>query len=288
MRFGFALALMVWAGAAPADPSAELFGTYDWTERQGRFGGFSALHLQADRFLAINDAGFAWTGRLERRHGKIRNVRDVSYARLRDIEGAPLGRFWNDAEGVAVLPNGDLAISFEQHHRIWRYSSISGAATPLPTAEAFAALQDNSGLEALASDAAGRLYAIPERSGRLDRPFPVYRLSDGHWQVPFSIPRRPPHLMVGADIGPDGRLYVLERHLSGAFGFHARVRRFDMSEDALTNEVTLVDTPAGTHYNLEGLSVWRDDQGRIRLTMISDDNFHWFMKTEFVEYIVTE
>jgi hypothetical protein len=45
----------------------------------------------------------------------------------------------------------------------------------------------------------------------------------------------------------------------------------------------LVDTPAGTHDNLEGLSVWRGPRGLVA-TMISDDNFRFFQTTEIVEY----
>lgn len=40
------------------------------------------------------------------------------------------------------------------------------------------------------------------------------------------------------------------------------------------------------HDNLEGISVWQDPDGRIRLTMISDDNFMVFQRTEIVEYAV--
>jgi hypothetical protein len=50
----------------------------------------------------------------------------------------------------------------------------------------------------------------------------------------------------------------------------------------------LLRSAAGTHDNLEGLAVWRDVGGHIRLTMISDDNFRFFQKTEFVEYVVAE
>ena len=35
---------------------------------------------------------------------------------------------------------------------------------------------------------------------------------------------------------------------------------------------------------LEGISVWRDAQGYIRLTMIPDDNFYFFLGTDIVEY----
>ncbi len=43
---------------------------------------------------------------------------------------------------------------------------------------------------------------------------------------------------------------------------------------ASTDDETLFDSTTGTYDNLEGLSVWRDAGGAIRLTMISDDNFN--------------
>ena len=39
--------------------------------------------------------------------------------------------------------------------------------------------------------------------------------------------------------------------------------------------------------NGEGLSVWQAVDG-LRLTMIADDNFRWFQRTEIVEYRVTD
>ena len=160
-------------------------------------------------------------------------------------------------------------------------------ASILPRAEAFKRLQTNSSVEALAIDARGRLYTLPERSGELTRPFPVWRYDKGRWSQPFEIPRRGGFLAVGADIGPDGRFYLLEREFTGV-GFRSRVRRFDMSEDALSAETTLFESHLLRHDNLEGLAVWRDEGGAIRLTMISDDNFNFFQRTQLVEYTVPE
>jgi hypothetical protein len=42
----------------------------------------------------------------------------------------------------------------------------------------------------------------------------------------------------------------------------------------------------GVQDNLEGLSVWRDIAGQIRLTLISDDNFRLLQRTEIVEYVL--
>ena len=92
----------------------------------------------------------------------------------------------------------------------------------------------------------------------------------------------------GADFGPDGRFYILERgHYS--LGFHSSgARCLTLTETGFTDIQTILQTPWGTHGNLEGLSVWRDQDGHIRLTMVSDDNFLPFLRSEIVEYILRD
>ena len=64
------------------------------------------------------------------------------------------------------------------------------------------------------------------------------------------------------------------------------VRSFVVGDRGLSDEKTVLQTPIGLHDNLEGLSVWRDGAGDIRLTMVSDDNFIALQRTELVEYRV--
>ena len=45
-----------------------------------------------------------------------------------------------------------------------------------------------------------------------------------------------------------------------------------------------MQTEPGLHDNLEGLSVWRDPQGRLRATMVSDNNYLFIFRSEIVEY----
>ena len=100
-----------------------------------------------------------------------------------------------------------------------RYDDLGGPATEVPPHPDFRRLQANSGLEALAIDAEGVLYAIPERSGKLERPFPVYRLRDGRWQTQGALRRDGAFLVADAIFGPDGRLYLLERDFEWLGGF---------------------------------------------------------------------
>lgn len=271
-----------------ADPGrhARLTGSYVWQGEGERFGGFSGLEVSDDgqTLYAISDRGSYVTARLERTDGRITGIVADPIAALRDYDGTLIDG-GGDAEGLAIAPDGRWYVSLEAFHRVVAYSNFDKA-TWVPIDEDFPRLQHNAGLESLAVDTAGRVYAIPERSGQLTRDFPVYRFDGSAWSIPFTIPRSGGFLPVGADFGPEGRLYLLEREFSG-FGFRSRVRRFTLGGDRITETETLLETATWKHDNLEGIAVWQDAQG-IRLTMISDDNFKSFQRTELVEYIVTD
>ena len=67
-------------------------------------------------------------------------------------------------------------------------------------------------------------------------------------------------------------------------GFRTRVRSFDLTGQ---DERLELQTGIGTHDNLEGIDVWRDAEGRMRVTMISDDNLRpLIQRTEFVDYLL--
>lgn len=250
----------------------------------------SGLALSEDGTVltSVSDKGGWARAQLDRdREGRLKGVRTLASGRLKDAGGAALSGRNIDAEGLALAHDGTFFISFEAHHRVAAYADIAGPSRPLPVPREFTALQNNSGLEALFLGPAGRPHAIPERSGRLARPFPLYRLDEGtRWRLAGEVPRRPPHLVVGADFGPDGRLYVLERDFAGLRGFSTRIRRFRLSARGLDREEILLETPHGRHGNLEGIDVWRGADGRIRATAIADDNESIFQRTEIVEYVL--
>lgn len=291
------LAWMLSALVAAAEPAAQLAGTYTWPRQARWFGGFSGFDIAANGldFWIVSDNGFGSAGRLVRNgDGVIVGAEGYKSQWLQKPDGEVVRGIENDAEGLALDGDGSLYVSFEGEHRIWRYAAIdpafwawAGSELIEPHPE-FGNLQNNSSLEALAIAPDGAILTMPERSGVLGRPFPVYRLKDGNWDAALSVPRKPPFLLVGADFGPDGRLYILERHLNGIFGFQSRVRRFDYGDRELSGEVTLFESATGRFDNLEGIGVWQDGLGRIRLTMVSDDNFKAFQRTQFVEFVVEE
>lgn len=281
------------ASARPAPAPAGFLGSYRWRGTDPRFGGFSSLHVTSvgQEFLTLSDRASWVRGRFRRdAAGRITGVEAGPPLPLRGAGTAPLAGDRRDAEGLAVAPDGTLFVSFEGPGlaRVLVYDRIDGPARNLPTPTAFGRMQRNGSLESLAIGPDGTLYTLPERSGRIDRPFPVWRFRRGVWDQPFDLPRRGGFLAVGADIGPDGRFYLLERELRGLAGFATRLRRFRLGESGLSREEVLLETPPGLHDNLEGLSVWRDAGGNLTVTMISDDNFRFFQRTEFVEYRLSD
>ena len=282
------LFLVLLGGSACAERLDHL-GSYTWVAENPKIGGLSGLEVSDDgtQFWAVGDKGLFVSGRLLREAGHISGVRDVNAVPLlHGPDARTMPADYQDAEGLARSEKGTFAISFEHVHRIWLWRSETGSTERIDNPLDFGGLQRNSGLEALALREDGLLYAVPERSGQLTRPFPVYRISQTgtDFDIAFHLPRRGDFLPVGADFGPDGRLYLLERHFMGFLGFRNRVRVFTLEGDQIIGERTLLETEGPRHDNLEGISIWRDPEGSLRATMISDDNFNSFQRTQFVEY----
>lgn len=267
---------------APSFAEPTLLSDFVWESPQDTFGGISGVVISPDgtRLLAITDRSRAVTVEITRTDGAITSVETSPTISLNTLGGFEGTNRRRDSEGLSYGPDGRIYISFEGVARVAAYDTIDSAPDELPIHPAFPSLVANGSLEALAIDADGAIYTMPERSGLYSRPFPVYRFQNGQWDIPFRIPRVGSYLIVGADFGPQGRLYILERAFSG-IGFRTRVRRLDI--DTMTLE-TLLETPNTTHGNLEGISVWENPSSETIITMVADDNFHFLLQTEIVEY----
>jgi hypothetical protein len=280
-------ALAAGAQLAQAEPRLTRLAQIELRVEQPWFGGLSGLEVAPDgrSLWMVTDRGYLLSAPLRRgASGQGLRLGPVTAHRLKDGTGKRLPRLDRDAEGLAIAPDGTAYISFEHHHRVARVNLATGRTHPLPSDPAFESFAENAGLEALATDAAGRPLALSETPKGAS--LPIHRFKGGAWQLLGSLPRRGAFLPVGADMGPDGRLYLLERTLS-PLGFRSRIRRFDPADPAGTEE-TLWSTFPGQRDNLEGLTAWRDGAGRTRLILVSDDNFFALQRTELLELLVEE
>lgn len=293
MRRGSGLGLILAAALATAATAGEaiFLDSFDWRGQGAPFGGFSGLEVEPDGagFLALSDSGATVAGRFIRdAEGRITAIAADQPEMLHDSSGREVSDPLDDAEGLAWAPDGSFYVSFELEHRVAHYPTRDGAATGLIAPRAFAGLAPNGGIEALAMAPDGALLALPEDGDGEEAVIAVHRYRGGRWDRPFDLRRDGFWRPVGADFGPDGRLYLLERDFWGFVGFQSRVRRITLAGDRVTGDAVLLMTRAGRHDNLEGIAAWRDGGGAIRLTMIADDNFRLLQRSEIVEYRVAE
>lgn len=261
----------------------------EWSVDQKWFGGLSGAEVIDDgrRMIVVTDRGHYLEADMIRDQGRLTGLRLHRDMPLLDEKQKPLMGEQADSEGVAISKDGRVFISFELDHRIavLGTGSNENMAYPFPIPDQLT-MQDNSGMEALAIHPDGTLYTLPERSGSRSTPFPLWAIYGKKWRQAHDIPRRGSFLAVGADFGPDGLFYLLERS-AGPLGFRTRIRRFDLSADDLAEE-TLLTTFPGKLDNLEAISVWRDKKGTTRLTLVSDDNFLAIQQTQIIEYVLQD
>lgn len=290
MRASF-VAIVLAAAPAIAEPKLEHVGTFVWDRPESYFGGWSAIAVAEDgiSFVAIGDNAQIFEGKFTRNGDAITAIPKRPIGALKDLDDVPYfqknGEKLGDSEGIALLPDGQIAISFERDDRILIYRGDE-AIERVPDNPQTDNLPLNRGVEALAVDNAGRLVAIPEALPPGAPGFPVWRLEGGEWTTVFHIPRTLGFNPVGADIDARGRLFLLERAFR-LVGFQSRIRVFDMLAGD-PNGIILWQPAMNAFDNLEGLSVWYDIQGDLRLTLISDDNYQRFQETQIVEFRLTE
>ncbi len=265
------------------------------------FGGLSGLEVgEGGRLIAVTDAGqwFEATLQLDEA-GALVGLAEARMAPMRNEEGAVFARKEAaDAEGLAHLPDGRLAVSFEQSQSIRIYdlngAGPDGAAAPGPRLAGAEALGRNSGLEALAADGEGGLIVGAEHGG--DGAAPMWRAplaARGPVAIAARYPLRFGFGMVSLERLADGDFVALERFYAPAVGVRVRVTRLragaiDGAGGAvLTEELALLEAPLALD-NFEGLASTRAPDGGVRLYLVADNNFSGRQRTLLYAFDVVE
>jgi hypothetical protein len=175
--------------------------------RGPKLHGLSDLEVQGDRAWAVSDFGdlVRFTIRLDR-NGRLTSVDSAIARPLTGPDGAILTPKANaDAEGLAILADGEALVSFERDHRIWSYGpEFASPASPVPHPDF--AFPDNEGMEGLSADGDGWL-VLGEGGGAW--------LCDRGGCAPLSDPMPTPadgFRFTGADRDPNGGWFVVERY----------------------------------------------------------------------------
>lgn len=285
------MSAMTWApynSRAIAEPIARFSSAIEIPKEADWVGGISGLSLSENgrTFYLITDHGTLAKGTIERRNGALDSLKFVETKPISNRFGGPHKRRFADAEGLAVDAGGRIFISFETENRVSVYESFQSPERLTSFTREWRVFPENQGLEALALAPDGALWTIPEFVWENGSEARIYRLiQGGEWKLHTTIPTRNGLRPVGADFGPDGHLYLLERGFL-AFGFYSQVRRLTVNDSKIIKIETVLQTLSGRHGNLEGISVWKDAAGRILITMVSDDNFQSIQRNELVEYVL--
>jgi hypothetical protein len=229
--------------------------------------------LSGDRLVAVTDEGDAFEARLVfDASGRLSDVRDGRLSRLVDRDGQPLrGKRRADAEGLAVMPNGDRLVSFEREHRIWLYHGGDGR--PVPVAAPAAAFPENEGIEAMVpySPAGQNAYLAGSEGGKvwLCSTLSGCKSTTLGAMVPAGF------ALTGMAAYDDaGSLVLLGRAYDLKRGARAVVRV--LGPRSVDMPRVLAELPIAaplTRDNFEGVAAVRRSGGVVRLYLMSDDNF---------------
>jgi hypothetical protein len=266
------------------------------------FGGLSDLKVMEDnRFLALNDNGTWFDGRLVLdASGNLIGVEQVRTALMRDEHAQAFERKEDgDSEDLAQLPDGRIAVSFEQTQSIRIYDlnrdGPFGAAAPGPRLDGVQRLPANAGLEALASTADGVLVVGAEGGDHPTTPIWLASLdAPGHVRSTTSFPLAPGFSLTSLDRLPNGDFVALERFYAPVIGARARIARFTAAAlqagapiIAGVDELAALSPPHPVD-NFEGVSAVRMPSGVTRIYIVSDDNFSRRQRTYLFAFDVVE
>jgi len=248
-----------------------------------RFGGFSALHVSSDgsRAIAVSDRG-AWIS-LSLRYdgGDLVGVGEAKIGMLIGENGKPLLYRDTDAEGLAVLADGTMLVTFERNHRILRYPSASPPFSKppirLPVPPEIKNAPDNFGLEAIAGLGNGRYLIISETLISSDGTLAAWIGDSGGWSQ-FLYAAHAGFRVTDVAALPSGDFVVLEHHYSYLLGNVSRLVR--IRTDAIAPgrrvegiEIAALGSPLITE-NFEGIAIRKGTASEALIYLISDNNFN--------------
>ncbi|WP_312163531.1 esterase-like activity of phytase family protein [Phenylobacterium sp.] len=274
--------LVVFADGKPGDPPPPSQMEFRYagglvlsSADTARFHGLSDMAVRNGvELTAVSDEGDLVRARLVLdRAGRLVGLEDGRLSALAGLDGQPLqGKLEADSEGMALLANGDMLISFEQRHRIWHYPADGGPPREAPAPDA--KFPPNGGMEALGPDpdAGPDAYlAGGEESGQTW----TCRLSAGC--VPGPTIAKPPEFgLVALTRLPGQRTAWLLRAWDPVRGNRVTLT----IQDARGAEVGRLDLARPLSIdNFEAIAAVPAKDGAVRFYLLSDDNFQSSQRT---------
>jgi hypothetical protein len=248
------------------------------------FGGLSGLVLgeNCEDLTAVIDRGRWFRAKLIYDGGRLAGLADGEMAPILDSKGKPQRNAnWADAEALAPLSSGRLAVGFERRVRFGAYDLAGRGLTArfevIAHPRAIDAGPHNGEVEAFGELPTGGFIAVAERQLDAAGNFRAW-LWRGTSSTAFTLERRGDFDVTDLAVLPGGDVVILERRLSRTALPAMAIRRFSTRAIAAGETVrpqTLLEAsvPFYAIDNMEGIAVCRRD-GETRLTVVSDNNFN--------------
>lgn len=272
--------------ALPAQARDILPGIVLWPEPAQDPRELSGIEISADgrELWAVSDRGYLLHATISRTaDGEIAAISAPTTLRLT----APGGTGPGDAEGIAILGDGRLAISFENPHVVAIYDRGGAHLQTLPSPDFFSAFPGEHGPEGVAATRDGAILVVMEGIPQGAARIPLYRYAGGRWgQIdgPMIDGRYQP---VGLDTDAEGRIYLLEREYRRPAAFSTRLRRLTVTGNGVHEEI-LLQTASGAYGNFEGVSIWRGADGGLRATLVADDQGMRMLQRGLAEFRIPD
>jgi len=229
-----------------------------------------------DRFLAVGDAGILLDGRVVLDgNGRLVGVTNTTLMHLIDEAGRRLTIGHADAEGLALLANGDRLVSFERPAHILRYPKNGGRPHEVPSPQV--QFPPNAGMEALTAEGGeGDGYFVGgEDSGATWLCHAASSCVSGP-----SIDKPKEFGLVSMCRVPGGLMAYLLRAYDPVQ--QSRIVLEIMRDTTVVARLELA--PPLTVDNFEGVTAVARNGGAIRFYLISDDNHQASQRTLFVAF----
>ena len=255
------------------------------------FGGLSGISMSSDgnRFVAISDRAIYFEGEMIRNNAKkLIGITILGHGKILNSKGKELSGKNVDSESIVRSPEKGYYISFESNNRIMFHNTLSSPGKFLPKHPDFNKLKFNDGIEAIAINETGHVFAIPELPPKGHQKHPIYKLEEQQWFVLNSLKISDGFKITDAEFIDDQNLILVERKFTFLDGFQIRLRRILFEKDEIKSIQVLLESDPWDFYNLEGLSKWKDEHGNIYLTLISDNQFSPLLKTEIREFLLVK
>ncbi len=293
-----------------ADDTSEIsFASgFSFEANDPRFGGWSGFDLNHQgKLVAVSDEGFALTAdpKLDNL-GQISGFENAIFSSLKNQNGEMLqGKNFTDAEDITVLPNGQLAVSFERDHRILVFNDILEPAVDtialpqdmLDVFEQFSKVfqetgnrqYGNIGLEAI-TVLNGHLVAAIEEPLPNELEHRVYMQNNlGGWDNMY-YQGLPGYGISSATTLPNGNILFLERnteYFNSYEHYGVRVVEIDKNDFFANNHFTgktWIQFEPTTGENFESIFCYTAKNGLTYVSLATDDNYAYSERNLFLNF----